>query len=463
MNNTYRIDIKSKYDDGMEIIDNIILYKNDKNNNIIFFYKNIYSRYLEILENKIKNIDNNKLYNNEYLKNTCLPLKIRDYFFFSTIKKYKLQEFYIKIINFKLKIELESLNEYDYNEYMNRIINNEYNSTNGSIDVTDLSLTLDDSFYDFLMSFLNKLPDENKKNFIKNLFYNYSENDEINYDNYYRKITSISLNSRIKYINNYINNQKKNIDNIFTFTNQKFDNKKIYNLFNELEKFYHLIISYKKINDSIINDNINNLYIFPYYYNNIPYNTYLYALFNNIYLINYNITDSNIINIPKSEHLFIGMTTIDKELKNTINLKSKIEKYDINNLKNIYINILNNLYRINVKQKEFFILFFWINIYRNLYDSINSLFFFTETIIEIFNGYILFFSKYDSHVHYFYNEIKKFYNYININKNSYNKFKQKNNNFMNNSFINENKNLFDDNFLGYVYYAIHNIKFCFRE
>ena len=98
----------------------------------------------------------------------------------------------------------------------------------------------------------------------------------------------------------------------------------------------------------------------------------------------------------------------------------------------------------------------------NIYQKINLFFLYKEPIINIFIGYINIFAKYDDDKNnYFYNEIKKIYEYIIINNNKYIKFKQKNNYFINYKIISKKQNLFNDYFLAYVYYVIHNIKFCF--
>ena len=320
------------------------------------------------------------------------------------------------------------------------------------INVTDFALKLNVSFYDYVVSFLKNLDKSERNKFIINLFYhNFKEihdyeNLPLNFEDNIRKVTSISLKSRINYINNFIFIQKNKIKDNVLFSDKNIDNfsYEIYNLFKELENLYHLIIN-EIIDIDVENNNINK-YIFPNDYKEIPYNTYLYALFNNIYLINYNIENSKFFEKGVMDY-FSYRTTIYQEVKNIIYIKSKYNSDKIQILKKIYLNILN-LYVIDVKYKEFFILFLWINIYNNLFEAIKSVFLYNEPTIQIFNGYMYFFSQDDDvlNENYFYNEIKKFYKYININKISFDKFKQKNNYFINNNdhFISKDSNFINN-------------------
>ena len=410
MNIKNTIDENSSYDYLMDIAEVIIQYKNSNDevfeNILKVYYKNEYLKYWDNFKSKLENISNfSRIDNADFLIDTSSDIKIN--------------------------IDNGPIGNRNLDDFIQE---NKKHKNADKVNVTAFALNLDINFYDYLCSFI-----KNKKliDYILQLHYDYDENS-------IRKATALSIKSRINYINQNIEFYENKINKF----EKKFDNNKIYYLFKQLAKLDCLIL----IDDSnfecekiYIKNNLENIYIFFNESGKIAYNTWLYSFFNNIFLINYDVD----IKIYKKDLCLYS--TINNEIYKIIKLISKdnYNDYNISLLKKLYYKILNSNFT-SVKEKEFLILFLWINIHENLLKS-NSFILYTESTLNIIKHYIYFFIN-DSNRKYFIKEIENFYDFIDIN-NMDNMFE-----IEYPKYFNKYSNNFDRKFLGYIYYAIYIIK-----
>ena len=426
-----RIGNNSKYDEDMELIENMVLYTKNKDNNSSLYLCNYY------------NIKAQEYWNGfiEYLYDENSNIGFVDNRYSTLPPKNEISKLYnfknIDLINKDNNFPKELIDYVDVNK-------GEKNKLNALVYIIDNNIK--QNFYDYLI----------KNNVKNNIIYNILSIDADQPVNIIKKYSCISRESKIDYIKENIKHYSdifyEKLNKIKNSTNLKiFDNLLYYNLFYYISILSCLDINFLDFNDDIYGQNSNFNEIDPFIKSNIKrvyilangtgkfaLNTWLYSFFEGIILIGSCIRDQHVdgINMCAFNMLYHDI------IHNKIDINKK-NYDDINLIKNLYYQILNSNF--STQNKELFILLMWINIH----ESMNVFITFYEDINFLFKKFLNFFNGVGN---FFITEIKKYYyltEHINEEAFLYS--------FYLNIYTNKNNNI-DIDLIGCLYYIFKNIK-----